>query len=357
MMPVEPVPQEIGPRLHGAARAPARPGAGIEVPALFRGAGRSAAGGRLRSSLIAYLYLLPATAILLVFHLFPIVYALYISLFNWRLIQGPFVGLDNYTNAVTSPEFWQALGVTLLYAGGTVPVTLVLSFFIAYALFHKARGRGLYRMIYFLPHITSGVAAALVFRWIVNPRYGVLNGVLDLVNLPHQQWLLEPRGIVELLLQPAGIAVPEWAGGPSLALCCIMIYTIWHSLGIAVVIMLAGLTSIPPELYDAAKVDGAGEWGLLRHVTLPMLTPTLFIMSIISVIGAFQSFNSIYAMTSPHGGPLGTTRNLPMLIYTTFYESGRVGAASAMAFLLLFILLGLTVLQLRVLGGRVTYDR
>lgn len=311
---------------------------------------------RLRETVTAYAYLFPAASILILFHIVPIFYAFYISLFRWRLVQGPFVGLDNYVDALNSPDFWQSLTVTLYFAAGTIPLTLGLAFIIAYALFRKVRSPGLYRMIYFMPYITSAVAAALVWRWIFHAQYGILNSFLGLFGIPAQTWLLEPSGIFELLAAPFGVTLPGWAGGPSLALVSIIIYTVWHSVGFAVVIMMAGLTNISPELYDAAKVDGANEWQLLRHITLPMLSPTLFFLSIVSVINAFQTFNSIYVMTDPnHGGPLGTTRNVTMLIYVTFYEFTRPGAASAIAFLLFFIILALTVLQVRVLGRRVTY--
>ncbi|MCX6021502.1 MAG: sugar ABC transporter permease [Chloroflexi bacterium] len=121
--------------------------------------------------------------------------------------------------------------------------------------------------------------------------------------------------------------------------------------------MLAGLTAIPPDVYDAARIDGAGEWRILRHITLPLLSPTLFFLSIVSVIGAFQTFNSIYVMTDPlTGGPLNTTRNITMLVYLNFYEFSRLGLASAIAFLLFFIVLALTVFQMRVLSRKVHYQ-
>ena len=128
-------------------------------------------------------------------------------------------------------------------------------------------------------------------------------------------------------------------------------------LGFSIVIMLAGLSNIPNEVYDAAKVDGAGEWTLLRRITLPLLSPTLFFLSVVSVIGAFQSFGSIYTMTDPnHGGPLGTTRNATMYIFLNFFEFQRLGYASAVAFILFFIVLILTIIQLRVIGPRVHYQ-
>lgn len=304
-----------------------------------------------------YLYLAPAFLVLLAFHFLPVLYAFYVSLFNWRIRQGAFVGADNYVEAVTAPEFWDSLKVSVYYAVGVIPTTLVLSFLIAYALFRVVRGRSFYRLVYFLPYVTATVAVALVWRWIFHAQYGVLNFTLGWLGMPPQQWLLEPRGVIELLLGAVGVQAPEWAAGPSLALFSIIIFTVWHSLGFTTVVMLAGLSNIPAEVYDAAKVDGAGEWSLLRHVTLPLLSPTLFFLTVMLTIGAFQSFNSIYVMTDPTpGGPLGTTRNITMYIFQNFWQFTRLGYASAVAFVLFFIVLGLTLFQMRVLGQRVHYQ-
>ena len=312
---------------------------------------------RIPDAVAGYLYILPAFLVLLAFHFIPIGYALYISLFNWRIRQGAFVGAENYQTALSSVEFWDSLKVTVFYAAGVIPATLVLSFLIAYGLFQSIRGRAAYRLVYFLPYVTATVAVALVWRWIFHAQYGILNAALQAVGLPAQQWLLEPRGVLELLLGALGIAVPGWAEGPSLALVSIIIFTVWHSLGFAVVIMLAGLSNISPEVYDAARVDGASEWAVVRHVTLPLLSPTLFFMVIVLTIGAFQSFNSIYVMTDPsHGGPLGTTRNLTMYVFQNFFEFTRLGYASAVALLLFLLVLGLTLIQMRVLGPRVHYQ-
>lgn len=313
-----------------------------------------------RETIVGYTYLLPALIILVGFHFLPLLYAAFISLFNWRIRQGAFLGLGNYERVLADADFWNALKVSVFYAAGIVPANLLLSFLIAYALFQRIRGRQLYRLVYFLPYITAAVAAALVWRWIFHSQYGLLNFVLGKIGIPAQQWLLEPRGVVELLMGGVGVALPEWAGGPGLALVSIMVFAVWHSLGFSVVIMLAGLSNIPREMYEAARMDGAGELSLMRHITLPLLSPTLFFLTIVSTIEAFQSFNSIYVMTSSDhgnpGGPLGTTTNITMYIFLNFFAYTRLGYASAIAFVLLFIVLVLTILQLRVLGRRVHYQ-
>jgi ABC-type sugar transport system permease subunit len=137
----------------------------------------------------------------------------------------------------------------------------------------------------------------------------------------------------------------------------ITVFTVWHSVGFGAVIVMAGLSNIPNEVYDAARIDGAGSWPLLWNITLPLLSPTLFFLMVVSTIGAFQSFSGIYVMTDPsHGGPLGTTQNATMYIFRSFYEFTRLGYGSAVAFLLFFVVLGLTILQVRVIGPRVHYQ-
>lgn len=308
-------------------------------------------------TLVGYGYLLPAFLVLLGFHFLPILYAFYISLFSWKIAQGPFIGLDNYVNALTNPDFWDSLKVSVFYALGVIPGTLILAVLIGTALHQRIRGRGIYRLIYFIPYVTPAVAVALVWRWIFHAQYGILNYLLGQVGIPSQGWLVEPNSFLELLLQNLQTAIPGWLAGPSEALVAIMVFTIWHTLGFGTVIILAGLSNIPDEIYDAARMDGAERWPLLRHVTLPLLSPTLFFLTIVLTIGAFQSFNSIYVMTDPiHGGPLGTTRNATMYIYQNFFEFARLGYASAVALLLLLIVLALTIVQLRVLGRRVHYQ-
>jgi len=314
-----------------------------------------------QETLEAYLFLLPATVIIALFHFLPIFYAFYVSLNKWTIIQERFIGLDNYVRLLRDVEFWQSLGVTIWFVLGTVPTSLVLGLIVAVLLFQNIRGRGIFRTLYFLPNITSVVAAAVVWGWIFNTQYGVFNYFLELVGLPALRWLQEPRGLFELMAEPLGMTLPSWASGPSLALCAITIMTIWSSVGFNMIIFLAGLGNIPRELYEAARMDGATEWEVFRRITLPLLSPTTFFLLIISVIRAFQAFNQIYTMTirnGPAGGPLNTTRTVTVYIINTAFLGGnpKIGYASAAAFILFFIILGLTVLQFRTAEGRVYYD-
>ncbi|MDH7568603.1 MAG: sugar ABC transporter permease [Armatimonadota bacterium] len=306
----------------------------------------------LRENTTAYLLLLPTLVIIGVFHLFAIFYAFYISLHKWSILKEAYVGLANYVALVYDPEFRQALTVTVWYVLGTVPLGLLIALGVAVFLNRPIRGRGFYRTLFFLPYVTSLVAAAAVWQWMYNPDYGVVNLLLEKVGLPGQKWLLEPTGVFQLLARSVGLHLPAWAAGPSLALVSIVVMSIWSSLGFNVIVYLAGLGTIPRELQEAARVDGATEWRVFRDVVLPLLRPTTFFLVIIATIRAFQAFNQIYVM-SPNDP---TTRTLTLFIFQTFYGSNRAGYGAAVAMALFLILLLLTLAQLRVGQQRVTYD-
>jgi multiple sugar transport system permease protein len=307
-----------------------------------------------RQTGVAYLYLAPAIVLLTLFHFFPAIYAFYISLHRWGLIKEAFVGLENYQRLLVSEDFWKSLGVTIWYVLLTIPVELVIGLVIAYLLFQPIRARAVYRTAFFLPYVTSTVAAAMVWRWIYNPNNGLLNSVLISLRLPKGLWLDESSGVFSLLLAPLGIALPGWLGGPSVALVCVALMSIWHYIGFNVLIYLAGLGGISKELYEAARIDGANEWQVFRRITLPLLSPTTFFLATVSTIGALQAFNQIYVMTN--GGPLDTTRTVLMLVFRTFYQQTRVGYGSAIAFVLTGMILALTLINLRLVGRRVHYD-
>jgi multiple sugar transport system permease protein len=318
-----------------------------------------------RDTAIAYLFLLPAAVIIFTFHLWPVVRSFWISLHDWRIRAetARFIGPANYQQVFQDDQFWSSLKVTVFYVVGTVPLQLVISLFIAYLLFQKVRGLGIYRTIYFLPYITSLVASAAVWATIFNPQHGLMNMVLGAIGIPPQRWLIEPKGVNELILGHFGLATPAWARGPSLALVGIMIFVIWQRLGFDVVIFLAGLGNVPSELYEAARIDGAGRWQLFRYVTIPLLSPTIFFLTLISVIGAFQAFTHIYTMNTAAaqvtGGPLGTTSTVTIYLVNWFRGEAvpRVsfGYASAIAFVLFFIILSLTLIQNRIGSRRVHY--
>jgi multiple sugar transport system permease protein len=309
-------------------------------------------------ALQAYLMLFPAILIIAVFKFLPAFGALYLSLFRWDIVQGPFRGIENYTdwlwaNPSRAELFWRSLSTTFTYMVMTVPLEMALAMVIAYLLFQKIRGRGIYRTLFYLPYVTSVVAAAIVFNWLFHPQYGLVNALLGAVGIGPQQWLEEPDGLFAIVASAFGVTLPDWAAGPSLALVVVAIFTIWHFVGYQVVIFLAGLSSISPEYYEAARLDGATERQIFTKITLPLLSPTTFFVFTVASIGALRAFDQIYILTN--GGPLDTTRTVTMLIFRTFFQQGQIGLGAAVAFILTVVILLFTLVQFRILGRRVQY--
>lgn len=309
---------------------------------------------RYREISLGYAFLAPAILLLFVFELFPILYGLYISTCDWRLSCVNFIGADNYTRAFQDPAMWLSLLTTATYALISVPVQLGLGLVLAYLLFQKVRGQSLFRVMFFMPYITSTVASAAVWSFLYNPDKGLINAVLTRLGLSPLRWLTEPEGIFNLIGSAWGLTLPEWAHGPSLALIALIIYTTWVFVGYDIAIFLAGLGNIPAELYDAAKVDGASGWTLFRHITLPLLSPTTFFLLLLTVIGTFKAFNHIYVMTQ--GGPVDATTTSSIFIFKQMFQFNRYGYSAALSFILFFVILVLSVVQNRVAGSRVVYN-
>jgi multiple sugar transport system permease protein len=305
-----------------------------------------------REALLAYGLLSPALLLFLGFTYFPVVFGFIISLYNWRLVPREFIGLDNYTRALLpNSEMWNALSTTISYAVISVPIQLFIALVLAVLLFQKIRGKGFFRLALFLPYVTSTVASAAVWARLYSPDIGLINQLLRGIGLQPLQWLQEDKGIFTLIASAAGITLPGWFTGPSLALVSIIIYTTWVFVGYDMTIFLAGLGNIPGELYEAARIDGAGGWRLFKDITLPLLSPTTFFLSLITIIGTFKAFNHIWVMTQ---GSNGTT-TASILIYRQMYEFQRAGYASALAFLLFTVILIVTIIQNRVAGQQVNY--
>jgi multiple sugar transport system permease protein len=259
-----------------------------------------------------------------------------------------------------SQKFFKSLIYTVFYSVGTVPVQLGVSLLLAYILFQGVRGQGAFRLLYFMPYIAPSVATAVVFRRIFSLRdTGLMNKLIGLVGIPPQKWLQEAKGvnliILDLLNQATGASLvwPEISEplntiliGPSLALVSIIIYNWWVFIGYDTVIYLAGLGSIPHELYEAAEIDGAGRWALFRKITIPLLSPTTFFLTIIATIGTFKAFNHIFMMKEFPARDTVDTASI--LIFDTFRADGQFGEAAAMAFILFGIILTLSQIQNRV---------
>jgi multiple sugar transport system permease protein len=251
-------------------------------------------------------------------------------------------------------DLWLGLKVTVFYSLGTVPFQLGISLVLAYLLFQNVRGKEFFRVVYFLPYVTPAVASAVVFNLIFGPRASSpINAIITFFKGEHQKWLMEPNGVFTILGKYMGFDVPGWAAGPSLALVVIIIYSIWTYVGYDTVIYLAGLGNISNDLNESAAIDGANRWQIFRHITLPLLSPTTYFLSLIAVIGTFKAFNHIYVLRDPLA--LGTVDTFSVVIFDEFFIKSRFGHASAMAFVLFGIILALTYVNNKVQGSRVFY--
>jgi multiple sugar transport system permease protein len=281
--------------------------------------------GRVREALLAYAYLTPAFLVLIVFTLGPFVYVFYAStLHTPGAPTQSFVGLDNYRYLLDPAQqagFWSALATTFYYVVGVVPAGVILSLLCALLLHRTVRGWALFRMLFFLPYVTPALSTSIIWLWIFNPQYGLLDYLLRLVHLPAIGWVNDP----------------QWAM-PS-----VIIYSLWQSAGFNTVILLAGLAAIPQELQESARVEGAGEWAVIRHITLPLLTPTIFFVLVVATIEGFKVFTQIFALTG--GGPAGATTTVAFFVYQDGFTYFHLDIASAVAVLLFFMIMAFTLLQ------------
>lgn len=366
-----------------------------------------------RENLTGYLFILPSVLIIGLFGLFPIVYSLYMSTLNWRARKGGFIGMDNYERAIGSlpglllfllglalmigayflwnralrsastptliggvlaalalvaggwvmsggwgqmllsgdDRFLTSLPITLFYSLGTVPAELALGLALAYILFQRIRGKEFFRMLYFLPYITPSIASAVVFRTLFTPREtGLVNWAVTSLGLPAQKWLFEPRPFLNVVF---GTELSGFWAGPSMALVAIIFFGIWTYVGYNVVVFLAGLGSIPNEIYEAAEMDGASQWMLFRHVTIPLISPVTFYLALVAFIGTFKAFNHIYVMRDP--AALGTADVTSITIFDTFYKLNNYGYAAAQAVILFVIIAALTYAQNKLFSDQVFY--
>jgi len=273
------------------------------------------------------------------------------------LMIGAWVLIGELPQAIAAgnKDWWQGLLVTVYYSAGSLPFQIIISLVIAVLLFQNIRGRDIYRLVYFLPFITPTVAAAAAFRIFFSSRVTApMNSIFTFLGLDTQLWRDSPQGIFELLANGFGIEnLPDWAGGPSMSMAVVIIFSIWTYVGFDVVIFLAGLGSISREVYEAASIDGAGRWAQFRHITLPLLSPTIYFIVLWAVIGTFKAFNHIWVLRS--NAALGTTDTATVVIFNEFKRNTRYGYASALAIVLLIIILILTAVNTRIAKERVFY--
>ncbi len=279
----------------------------------------------------ALLFLSPTLIVFSSFILFPVFFSFYLSFQDWNMFSDDqtFIGIDNYTRLFQSAEFWQVLKNTAIYTIGTVPFNMALALIIAYVLNKRIKGKKILRTAFFAPVIISPVAAAVIWRWIYDPNFGLMNYSIGLL----------------------GIDAINWLNNPTAAMFALIIMGVWKTLGINMVLFSAGLQGIPEQYYEAAEIDGAGRVSKFWHITIPLLTPTTFFIMVMSMISSFQVFDLVYVLTS--GGPMGTTKVLVFYIYERAFQFFEMGYASAASYILFAILFLLTMLQVKYLRYRV----
>ena len=284
------------------------------------------------AAIAGYLFISPWLIGFFCLTLGPMIASLYFSLTKYGMLDMPsWVGLENYSELLKDAEFWQSLKVTSIYTFSSVPLHLIFGFMIALMLNQNAiRALSLFRTIYYLPAVVSGVAVAVLWAWIFQPKAGILNGALALIGIKGPMWLLDPTWAL-----PAMIVMSLWGVGGGM------------------VIYLAGLQGIPTVYYEAASIDGANAWQRFWSVTLPMMTSVLFFNLIMGIIGSFQVFTQAYVMT--RGGPMDATLFYILHLYVTAFRRFRMGYASAMAWMLFVVILALTSLVIKSSSAWVYY--
>jgi multiple sugar transport system permease protein len=278
---------------------------------------------RRREERMAWLFIAPVALGILIFQFYPVVFSLYASFTSWDLITAPrWVGPQNYVDLVTTDRFFfKSLWTTARYTLGVVLPSMAISLFFASLLNQQIRFKHLYRAIYFVPVVAPTVALALLWGWLYEPNFGIINAVLHIV----------------------GIKGPAWLGTTQWALRSVIIMAIWAGLGFQIVIFLAGLQGIPQEYYEASAIDGANSIQKFRHITLPLLSPVTFFVLVTAMIGTFQDFSLVWVLTG--GGPANATQLIVMYLYGLAFRLQRMGLASAVAYSVFLVIVGLTILN------------
>lgn len=274
-----------------------------------------------------------------VFTLYPVAASLFYSFCDYSILQRPvWAGLDNFRTMAGDDVFWISLKNTLIFAGFSVPLGLVVSLSLALLLNHEVRGRAVFRTVFYLPSIVPIVASSMLWMWIFNGQYGVLN------------WLLGP------LFGLWGGAPPAWLGDPAWSKPALILMSLW-GVGNSTIIYLAGLQDVPKEYYESASIDGAGNWQRFWHITLPMISPVIYFNLIMGIIGSLQVFTQVFVMTGgTDGGPARSTLFYALYLFSTAFYDLRMGYASAMAWVLFLLIAGLTWFATRMANRRVHYS-
>lgn len=287
----------------------------------------------MRENLTGYAFLLPNIAGFLTFTLLPVLASFILAFCQWDIITDiKFVGLKNFITLIQDKLFWKYFYNTLFFMMG-IPVGMAVSLILALLMNHALKGIVIYRTIYFMPVVSSMVAVALLWRWIYNPDFGLLNSFLRMIGFKNP---------------------PQWLASTVWSKPAIMIMWIWKGAGYNMLLYLAALQGVPQQLYEAASIDGANAWQKFWHVTFPMLAPTNFFIVVMGIIGGFQAFGEIYVMTG--GGPAGSTTTIVYYIYNNAFQWFKMGYASAIAWFLFFIMFIVTLLQWKYAGQKMEYS-
>lgn len=296
------------------------------APMLTKRSVGKVAARRKRGDYTPLLYLAPFLVFFAVFEIYPIFQGLYISLTKWDLATPPqFVGLTNYINLRTDTLFWTALRNTAFFASLNAPLAVIIPLGLAILVNDAIPGRALFRSAFTAPLMISVSSVGVLWVWFLNPTIGLINYYFGMVGIPPQNWL----------------AQNGWA------MFAVVITTVWWQSGWNLVLFLAGLQEIPEQLYDAAKIDGAGRWALFRYVTIPGLRATILFVGVTTIIGSFRVFGQVFVMTN--GGPFDSTRTVVQHIYETGFRYFRMGGASAVAWSLFLIVVVFTLVQFRLM--------
>ncbi|GAA3113505.1 multiple sugar transport system permease protein [Kribbella aluminosa] len=287
---------------------------------------------RRREVAAAAAFIGPHLAGMALFVILPIIASLFLAFTNWEPLKpASFIGFGNFGALVKDPNFQRVLLNTFTYALGTIPLSVGLGLLTAVLLNRRFHGVAVIRAVFLLPTVVTATAVGLVWKW-----------------------LLQPDGLLNIGLHTVGLNGPTWLVSSKWAMPALVLVATWQSFGSNMVIFLAGLQRIPPNLYEAARIDGAGAWSQFRHVTLPMLSPTTFFVLVLSVIGTFQAFDVVLLLTG--GGPGTATTTLMLFIYQEGFQIFRQGYAAAASLVLLLIILSITIMQLRLQKRWVHYD-
>ena len=288
----------------------------------------------MREAVSGLWFLSPTLVVFSTFVLFPVFFSLFLSFHKWNMFSADrqYVGLENYAAVLRNPEFWSVLTNTVVYTLGTIPLNMSLALLVAYALNKRIVGKRWLRTAFFAPVVMSSVAAAVIWRWVYEPNFGLLNWFLGLFGIPAVNWLNDPTA----------------------AMFALIVMGVWKTFGVNMVLFSAGLQGIPEHYYEAAAIDGAGRWSKFWNITVPLLSPTTFFILVMSVIGSFQVFDTVYVLTS--GGPLGSTKVLVFYLYEHAFKFFEMGYASAVAYLMFAIIFVLTLLQVKYLKGSIHYS-